>query len=62
MLGGGMMFAIGALYLLFEKRILSERNSTSVDTESPTHLKSRIIIGIQVGCYIYGLYTAANRS
>lgn len=64
MLGGGMMFAIGALYLLFEKRILSEGSSASVDTESPTHLKSRIVLGIQVGCHANGqyMYTGANMS
>jgi phosphatidylinositol glycan class N len=61
MLGGGMMFAIGALYLLFEERILSEGGSGSVKTESSTHLKSRIVLGVQVGCYFEGQYTCANR-
>jgi hypothetical protein len=48
MLGGGLMFAVGAIYLLFDKRI-SQTNSTGEDVESSTHFKSRIVLGVQVG-------------
>jgi phosphatidylinositol glycan class N len=62
MLGGGLMFAVGVLYLLFEKSILMESASSEDGLSSPTtDGLSRIILGVQVrgnpGCWKGGSNT-----
>ncbi|KAI9678233.1 MAG: Glycosyl phosphatidyl inositol anchor synthesis [Caeruleum heppii] len=50
LLGGGMMFAVGVLYLIFEKSILHDASPDSSQLASGSvDGVSRIIVGIQVG-------------
>ncbi|KAH7121198.1 GPI ethanolamine phosphate transferase 1 [Dendryphion nanum] len=49
LLGGGIMFAIGALYLIFEKSIIvGTKSSNDVLTSNSANGLSRIILGTQV--------------
>ncbi|KAF2180535.1 GPI ethanolamine phosphate transferase 1 [Zopfia rhizophila CBS 207.26] len=50
LLGGFLMFAVGALYLLFEKSILVDAESSKDELSSPSaDTLSRMILGSQVG-------------
>lgn len=56
LLGGFLMFAVGALYLLFEKSILADSESTKDDLASPSaDLLSRSILGVQVGLVVLAM-------
>jgi phosphatidylinositol glycan class N len=47
MIGGGLMFTVGILYLLFERSILADPKD---EQSSPAADRfSRIIMGVQVG-------------
>ena len=49
LLGGFLMVAVGVLYLLFEKSILADSDSTEDElASSSTDGLSRIILGLQV--------------
>lgn len=48
MLGGGLMFAVGAVYLAFEEKILSSSQSQSSLGDAKTSLNSRMILSVQV--------------
>jgi phosphatidylinositol glycan class N len=49
MIGGGLMFTVGILYLLFERSILADFRSTKDEqSSSATDGFSRIVMGIQV--------------
>jgi hypothetical protein len=47
MVGGGLMFAVGALYLVFERNILADANTRS-GSSNTTSLNSRLILSVQV--------------
>jgi phosphatidylinositol glycan class N len=49
LLGGALMFAAGALYLLFEKSILADANSNDKLAEPRLDDKSRLILSVQLG-------------
>ncbi|KAF2019347.1 GPI ethanolamine phosphate transferase 1 [Aaosphaeria arxii CBS 175.79] len=50
LLGGGLMFAVGGLYLIFEKSILVDAESSKDELSSPAaDGLSRIILGTQIG-------------
>lgn len=49
MVGGGLMFAVGAFYLAFEEKILAAQNSHASETHAQTSLKSRLILSVQLG-------------
>jgi phosphatidylinositol glycan class N len=49
MLGGALMFIVGALYLLFEHQILSESSNPSLNN------KSRMILSIQLGLVLLSM-------
>ena len=48
LLGGGLMFAVGALYLFLEKRILTVADSDDEVTKPMVDERSRLILGVQV--------------
>ena len=50
MLGGGLMFGIGAVYLAFEEKILTSSQSKSSSVDAKTGLNSRLILSVQVSC------------
>ena len=53
MIGGGLMFTVGILYLLFERSILADFRSTNDEQPSSgTDGFSRIVMGIQVSCLL----------
>lgn len=61
MLGGSLMFAIGGLYLLFEKSSFIHSSSTASRTSEPAaDTQSRTILGIQTG--LIGLAMLTTRS
>lgn len=49
MMGGGLMFAVGAFYLAFENRILSAGKSHTSAADAKNSLNSRLILSIQLG-------------
>jgi phosphatidylinositol glycan class N len=50
MIGGGLMFAVGVLYLVFENAILDDAKSARDELPSRSIKElSRIIMGAQVG-------------
>jgi phosphatidylinositol glycan class N len=55
LLGGGLMFAVGALYLLFEKSILAETDSDNELAEPGLDDKSRVILSIQLGLVLLSM-------
>ncbi len=55
MLGGGLMFAVGALYLVFEKNILADSQSDSDSTKIQADQKSRLILGVQLGLVLLSM-------
>jgi phosphatidylinositol glycan class N len=55
MLGGALMFAVGTLYLLFEKNILAESKSKAELAEHELNDKSRIILGVQLGLVLLSM-------
>ncbi|KAJ4319717.1 Glycosyl phosphatidyl inositol anchor synthesis [Neodidymelliopsis sp. IMI 364377] len=54
MLGGGLMFAVGALYLVFERNILADANTRS-GSSNTTNLNSRLILGVQLGLVLLSM-------
>jgi phosphatidylinositol glycan class N len=52
MIAGGLMFVVGAFYLAFEERILANTESQSSSGDANTSFKSRMILGVQVGCIL----------
>jgi phosphatidylinositol glycan class N len=59
MIGGGLMFTVGILYLLFERSILADPKD---EQSSPAADRfSRIIMGVQVGCSLLeGTFEGSN--
>ncbi|KAH6132750.1 GPI ethanolamine phosphate transferase 1 [Parastagonospora nodorum] len=55
MLGGALMFAVGALYLFFEKSILAETGPTEELAEPELDDKSRVILSIQLGLVLLSM-------
>lgn len=55
MLGGALMFAVGALYLFFEKSILAETCSTDELAEPGLDYKSRVVLSIQLGLVLLSM-------
>jgi phosphatidylinositol glycan class N len=55
MLGGALMFAVGALYLFFEKSILAETGSTEELAEPELDDKSRVILSVQLGLVLLSM-------
>ncbi|KAH7382469.1 Phosphatidylinositolglycan class N-domain-containing protein [Phaeosphaeria sp. MPI-PUGE-AT-0046c] len=55
MLGGSLMFAVGALYLLFEKSILANTTSDDELAEPVVDEKSRMILSVQLGLVLLSL-------
>jgi phosphatidylinositol glycan class N len=55
LLGGGLMFAVGALYLVFEKSILADTTSEDELAEPKLDDKSRIILCVQLGLVLLSM-------
>ncbi|KAJ4363192.1 Glycosyl phosphatidyl inositol anchor synthesis [Neocucurbitaria cava] len=55
LLGGCLMFAVGALYLLFEKNILADAGSDDELAEPKLDYKSRIILSVQLGLVLLSM-------
>jgi phosphatidylinositol glycan class N len=55
LLGGGLMFAVGALYLVFEKSIISNTTSTSELAAPKLDDKSRLILSVQLGLVLLSM-------
>jgi phosphatidylinositol glycan class N len=55
LLGGGLMFAVGVLYLIFEKSILADTDSADELTEPGLNEKSRIILSVQLGLVLLSM-------
>mgnify|MGYP003629406574 CR=1 FL=1 len=55
LLGGGLMFAVGALYLVFEKSILADTTSEHELAEPKLDDKSRIILSVQMGLILLSM-------
>ncbi|KAF2824548.1 GPI ethanolamine phosphate transferase 1 [Ophiobolus disseminans] len=55
LLGGGLMFAVGALYLFFEKSILADAASDDELAEPGLDDKSRIILSVQLGLVLLSM-------
>ncbi|KAF1838279.1 GPI ethanolamine phosphate transferase 1 [Decorospora gaudefroyi] len=55
LLGGGLMFAVGALYLLFEKSIVAGSKSETELAEHEVNDKSRSILGVQLGLVLLSM-------
>jgi phosphatidylinositol glycan class N len=55
LVGGALMFAVGALYLLFEKSILAETNSNDELAEPRLDDKSRVILSVQLGLVLLSM-------
>jgi phosphatidylinositol glycan class N len=53
LLGGALMFSVGAMYLIFEKAIVAD--SRTDDTLSELDNKSRIILSIQLGLVLLAM-------
>ncbi|KAH6612089.1 Phosphatidylinositolglycan class N-domain-containing protein [Boeremia exigua] len=49
MIGGGLMFAVGAFYLIFEEKILGNA------TDAKSNLNSRLILSVQVGLVLLSM-------
>ncbi|KAF1843568.1 PigN-domain-containing protein [Cucurbitaria berberidis CBS 394.84] len=55
LLGGGLMFAVGALYLFFEKHLLADAKSDDELAEPRLDDKSRIILSVQLGLVLLSM-------
>lgn len=55
LLGGGLMFAVGALYLCFEESILAESDSEDDFGASKIDERSRIILSVQLGLVLLSM-------
>ncbi|OAL48114.1 PigN-domain-containing protein [Pyrenochaeta sp. DS3sAY3a] len=55
MLGGAIMFCIGALYLIFEKTILSDGQPQDEHTKIGLSEKSRLLISVQLGLVLLSM-------
>ncbi|CAO2652952.1 Nn.00g023630.m01.CDS01 [Neocucurbitaria sp. VM-36] len=55
LLGGGLMFAVGALYLLFEKNILADAASDDELAQPRLDNKSRLILSVQLGLVLLSM-------
>ncbi|KAF1941218.1 PigN-domain-containing protein [Clathrospora elynae] len=55
MLGGALMFAVGALYLFFEKDILADSKSNKELAEHELNDKSRILLSVQLGLVLLSM-------
>ncbi|KAF2124937.1 PigN-domain-containing protein [Dothidotthia symphoricarpi CBS 119687] len=54
-LGGSLMFAVGALYLLFEKSILADADLDEEHTELKVNNGSRTLLGAQLGLVLLAM-------
>lgn len=48
MVGGGLMFAVGAIYLAFQEKILANANTRNGSIDAKTNVNSRLILSVQV--------------
>jgi phosphatidylinositol glycan class N len=55
LLGGSLMFAVGALYLLFEKSILADTESQDELAQPGLDDKSRIVLSVQLGLVLLSM-------
>ncbi|KAF2637556.1 PigN-domain-containing protein [Massarina eburnea CBS 473.64] len=55
LLGGFLMFAVGGLYLLLEKRLTADGNSSNQKTESTIDVPSQIVFGCQMGLVVLAI-------
>ncbi|KAJ8116987.1 hypothetical protein OPT61_g1718 [Boeremia exigua] len=55
MIGGGLMFGVGALYLAFEKKILANTQSENSSSDAKTNLNSRLILSVQLGLVLLSM-------
>jgi phosphatidylinositol glycan class N len=55
LLGGGLMFAVGALYLFFEKSITAHTDSDDELAQPKLDDKSRIILSVQLGLVLLSM-------
>jgi phosphatidylinositol glycan class N len=55
LLGGGLMFSVGALYLLFERSILADTESRKELAEPGLDGKSRIVLSVQLGLVLLSM-------
>jgi phosphatidylinositol glycan class N len=55
LLGGGLMFAVGLLYLLFERRILADSEFRDEVAETGLDNKSRVILSVQLGLVLLSM-------
>ncbi|KAI4700846.1 Glycosyl phosphatidyl inositol anchor synthesis [Alternaria sp. BMP 2799] len=62
LLGGALMFVIGALYLLFEKSILEDGKSEAELAKHELNTNSRIILGAQLGLVVLSMIVTKSSS
>jgi phosphatidylinositol glycan class N len=55
LLGGGLMFTVGLLYLLFERSILADTESRNELAEPELDGKSRVVLSIQLGLVLLSM-------
>jgi phosphatidylinositol glycan class N len=55
LLGGALMFAVGALYLFFEKCIIADTNSDDELAEPGLDAKSRVVLSVQLGLVLLSM-------
>ncbi|UPX20984.1 Glycosyl phosphatidyl inositol anchor synthesis [Ascochyta rabiei] len=55
MMGGGLMFSVGALYLVFEERILASAKPRDDSAEAKINVNSRLILGVQLGLVLLSM-------
>lgn len=55
LLGGALMFAVGALYLFFEKTILADSNADNQLANPSLNEKSRLILSVQLGLVLLSM-------
>lgn len=49
MIGGGLMFAVGGFYLVFEEKILAAGTSHTSAADAKNNLNSRLVLSVQLG-------------
>src|SRR5690348_721586 len=55
LLGGALMFAVGALYLVFERNLVAGSKSESELASHELSNKSRIVLGVQLGLVLLSM-------
>ncbi|KAL6703846.1 Glycosyl phosphatidyl inositol anchor synthesis [Coniothyrium glycines] len=60
LLGGALMFAVGAIYLLFEQDILEESTSNTEAVDASVSAKARIILSVQLGLVLLSMIVTKN--